>query len=253
MSETKDIWSDSFDPPPKGLFRYEKRLVAFVDILGFKSLVEQSKEEPELLGEIVGALQGLVGISKAISKPELGAFHSQLFSDCFVVTCPFSEEVAPSFFALVNSIGWQLMPFGCWIRGAVTVGDLFVTDEMAVGPALVRTVELESMIANYPRIVISSEVLHVAKKFAPKTLARDTDGVFFLDYIRFGLEGIALGNSPLHELSVAGARKAKDRILVQLNATTEHPQIYNKLQWLSSRWQTAVSAEKNLSEFSLRR
>ena len=89
------------------------------------------------------------------------------------------------------------------VRGAVTVGQIFSRDHLIFGPGLIRAYELESTVALFPRIILDPKVLDVLAQSLdlcgsaePETerkeiralLALDSDGVWFIDYLR----GIAL-------------------------------------------------------------
>jgi hypothetical protein len=86
------------------------------------------------------------------------------------------------------------------MRGALTVGNVHVDEQMIFGPALIAAYELESHFATYPRIVIDPKVfkelardpllkkgghdLRTEKKYLSSLLKRDADGLYFVDYLK---------------------------------------------------------------------
>jgi len=52
----------------------------------------------------------------------------------------------------------RLAEDGTLIRGATTIGDIYVNDRLIFGPALIRAYELERGVASYPRIILDSRV-----------------------------------------------------------------------------------------------
>jgi hypothetical protein len=87
---------------------------------------------------------------------------------------------------------------GVFIRGAMTVGDVYVQDRLIFGPASIRGYELERTVALYPRIVMDSRVFEsFNESIELRTsvsaderhelagiLSRDADNVWFVDYLR---------------------------------------------------------------------
>lgn len=88
----------------------------------------------------------------------------------------------------------------CLLRGAITLGKICVLQEVAqqqgrngadfeniiLGPAMARAHELESKIAQYPRIIVDEkckgEILELTK--TPAAFAQDADGITYLDYMK---------------------------------------------------------------------
>ena len=167
---------------------YENKIVAFVDILGFKQLIETTKTLPERLKKIIDQIQYLkawdsTGPNKwtsqslfsqddlVINAPssEQDKYNIQdivtctSISDCIIVSVPFDDGTFHQHLsALVSElsfIGSKLLLSGVAIRGAITVGKIIhAKSNLLLGPAYVEAYQLEENVAVYPRIILSEEI-----------------------------------------------------------------------------------------------
>jgi hypothetical protein len=174
---------------------YENRLVLFVDFLGFKDLVERTRDDPKLIQRIVSAMDNFREI--ADTQEFYRTQRVTQFSDCVVVSYVIDEESAV--FDLILHIGLvvlELAERGFLLRGAVTVGPLLHTKDHLLGPAMVRAYELESRVAKYPRVIVDPTVLNLANArpashhtgeeelaYVKGFLRKDIDGQLFVDYV----------------------------------------------------------------------
>ncbi|CAB3759413.1 hypothetical protein [Paraburkholderia solisilvae] len=133
---------------------YTKRVAVFLDILGFKELINANRE-----ADIVKAL---TLTKEAESGPFHNAPHMRLtaFSDSVVV----SDEIGNGFgyariLHFASYLSWQLLAMGILTRGGVGHGPLHHRENGIVfGPALIQAYELESKQAVYPRILVPNDI-----------------------------------------------------------------------------------------------
>lgn len=138
---------------------YEKRLVFYMDILGFSNCVKKSENDNNMLIKIVGALN-LIFKEKIIArknneKCENFSYQISTFSDCIIISVPINED-CEIIYAIV-SIEYMLRDliyYGFLARGGISVGKMYHDGDIAFGPALVNAVFLEEQIAKYPRIIM---------------------------------------------------------------------------------------------------
>ena len=187
---------------------YQDRLVAFVDILGFKDAVNKSAGADEWCIKLRKKINRLVDNNESFQlyndafkvlyeeqlkgKAEETA-EIKFFSDCIV----FSSEVAKNindnivtiFLKFIMNLAIETANFGFLLRGGITFGKIRHDHNKCFGPAMNRAYLLESETAVYPRILIDG--------FALKELAKDkfihnsiefispdkSDGLLFLDYL----------------------------------------------------------------------
>lgn len=186
-------WSFSKALKKEAVFRkkyktYEEKIVAFVDILGFKQLIESTKTLPERLKSIIDQIQYLKAWdSKGPNKWSSQSLFSQddlvknalateqekydiqdivtctSISDCIIVSVPYDDtNFHQHLSALVSElsyIGAKLLLAGVPIRGGITVGKIIhAKSNLLLGPAYVEAYQLEEKEAIYPRIILSDEI-----------------------------------------------------------------------------------------------
>lgn len=135
---------------------YEKRVVVFFDLLGWRSELLQAGSDPPRIARLAAAVRTLT------LRPPPGAPIAQnvehaTFSDNVCNSFPYEPERIPHLIKALASIQYGLAQMGFWVRGAITVGELYHDKDVVFGPALVRAHHLESKIANGPRILIDRE------------------------------------------------------------------------------------------------
>lgn len=143
---------------------YNKRVVAFIDILGFKSHIEESEMDPDYYVKIKRALNYIASLkadndSGYLAEKEIGK-EVTVFSDSIVISYPMSLEGAV-FYLLMDVIHVQidLLAHGILIRGGVTIGNLSHNDNIVFGKAMIEAYNLENEQAIFPRVLIAPDVL----------------------------------------------------------------------------------------------
>jgi hypothetical protein len=144
-------------------FQYEKRAVAFLDVLGWRALVERSVTDTNVMRSISLAVGWIFSTQQTLAGDSgMQEFLSVTqFSDSIVLSVslkPRDDRINPLFQLLVSCclLSRLLMSRGIFIRGGITVGPMFHSGSMAFGPALTAAYDLESRIAATPRIVTPS-------------------------------------------------------------------------------------------------
>lgn len=169
---------------------YEKRFIAFIDLLGFGNLVEKSAIEPGLPQKILDALFTLqpksiekdayASINYEICPPEevaevrkllekmtknMKSMHPVVvtyFSDSLVLSARSDDVIASQMvldlLAKLTIKMW--VDYSLLLRGGITEGDLIHTENGPLfGPAMNRAYLLESKIAKHPRVLIDKEAI----------------------------------------------------------------------------------------------
>jgi hypothetical protein len=129
---------------------YERRVVAFYDVLGWRSHIKRAGQKPQ----DISLLRRLILKTARTTRIEKGLdLRVSTFSDNVVI----SQVPGPNTPQLLMQLAiWQLGAAinGFLLRGGVTIGDLIHKDEAVFGPGLNRAYYLESKIAMYPRIIL---------------------------------------------------------------------------------------------------
>lgn len=185
--------------------KYENRVVAFIDILGFKSLLDNTTtkdggDNEDNINKLVKAYETIKDIwvddeiYGSLSKPT--SRKVSIFSDSIVVSFEVGEE-SQVFSTLldIKHLIMRLVYRKILCRGAVAIGKFIHTNDFLFGPALVEAYTLESKAAMYPRIILDRDVIDVAarnklslhssddeRKHVESLLEQDSDGMYYIDY-----------------------------------------------------------------------
>ena len=174
---------------------YEKRLVLFMDILGFKQITEEAVCEPEIIDRVKSAIKMMTtNFNESAHQSSRVVTH---FSDSVVVSIKVDEEAGV--FWLIADLAHIVLNMtlrGFLIRGGIAVGDLVHNEDVIMGPAMNEAYRLESQIALNPRVILSEEVLKLSKRYrknghSPEEeenyvkgfLKKDNDGHYFMDFL----------------------------------------------------------------------
>jgi hypothetical protein len=225
---------------------YSERYVAFVDILGFGSIVRGSVRSTVQATKLVGTLDK---IANRTDPPgiELGPgddFKALSFSDCTVLSENASDQGLLHLLDVLTFFALDLMANGILVRGGLAKGPLYHTEGVVFGPALLDAYALESTIAKYPRILIDrgahADFQRIVNYEQPgsarrKTIQLSGDGPPFLHI--FAPFGYVTDDSPtwLHETM----RGCKFSVQYQLDHSIYDPRIFEKLRWLAIYWNSS--------------
>lgn len=169
---------------------YKDRLTCFIDLLGFKSAIDQSLDDDKvrealyeaihqlksekLLDQVYGDIPFFLLDKECTVKPSRDVFGGDLveqfssdypititqFSDSFVFSCPADNCASCSM--LLKCVYMVHLVYYCnlgmMVRGGISVGKLVHEETGALfGPAMNEAYALESKSAIYPRVIISPE------------------------------------------------------------------------------------------------
>lgn len=176
--------------------KYNNSFFAFIDILGFRSRLDELGENaPSFFYELLwDQLQ--------LAKSMYQSVQVKMLSDSLLI---WTEESLPiDFWNLLNVVAIvkdTLFKKGILVRGGISVGRNFISKDILVSPALVKAYQLEQT-AHFPRILIDKEVYkkavleadfktdswgqcHIfmegfARQVNPAMLTADFDGRFIL-------------------------------------------------------------------------
>lgn len=167
-------------PTPVNAVSYERRIVCFFDILGWKEHVEEAGTDPQKIEKLTFLPRLLTGHEVT----ELNNSSSRLtsFSDCAVVSFLASEVDVNTFIGGLAQVFLGAAVEGFFLRAGVTIGDICHTKNMVFGPALNRAHELEST-GGHPRIIIDENV----PELSILGCVEEEVGTFFVDPFKYAL------------------------------------------------------------------
>ncbi len=151
---------------------YEKRIVAFLDILGFSTAIEDSKTDTALRRRIKKAMEIIRESAK--NEVDYSVRKVSTFSDSAVISYELKQSAL--FYLLMDIIHLQLGlgGLGFMIRGGIAIGDCYHDGNIVFGPAMNEAYRLEHDVAQWPRVIIMAETLKLGLR---ETIDRNPYGI----------------------------------------------------------------------------
>lgn len=183
---------------------YAISIISYFDILGFKDIIET--RQPNEIIDILKRFRYMATPDKELSKDLEQNFFN--FSDCAVRTTKVlsransKRPVGILFYELLDVLHIQieLVNLGIFLRGGITLGEVYADDGFIFGPGLVDAYLLENKIAKSPRIILQKEVVDLISdvpalrlwshkpneelKYVKDLIKLDSDGYYYIDYLR---------------------------------------------------------------------
>lgn len=147
------------------------RIVSFIDILGFKALIEEYERENNslVLKKLKTVFDSAIQASfKLLTETMDGDIREDLeyrmFSDCIIISLPYIEfgiDIKKGFFnmaLILNVLQQTFMKAGFYLRGHVTLGSYYSDENMLFSGGLVEAYINESSTV-YPIISINKSII----------------------------------------------------------------------------------------------
>lgn len=218
---------------------------AFLDVLGFSARVRASykdKTANALLRQFHAIFKRRV--SQLESDVDGSLLYFKSFSDNVLLAHPrFSHDMEAEFGFILWSISEYQLEMalqGFFIRGGLSVGNLFVDDNSVYGEALIDAHDLESKVAVNPIVVLCNNTMKLVDQHleyyragsAPQVrdVLVNADGRYFINY----LSECILDTDEGKELHASSLRKHKEQIEHALSLYAGQPHVFSKFTWLSA-------------------
>jgi hypothetical protein len=236
---------------------YEQRYCAFVDILGFRELIEKLDQ-----GQIpFESLQLL--LTKIHNPPETNAgviakadFRAQSISDAVALSGADNLVGMSAIIHAINRLAVDLLAQGFFVRGAIVKDRLHHDENMVFGKALVRAYNLEATVASYPRVMVTREVVDDLRAAADQKtihnlLRRAEDGPMFLHVLRaiemdmlpfeFGTDKPRVrSNDERFRGKLMPYEGIADHIQQRFDEASDNPNHFRKVQWFARYWNETI-------------
>ena len=246
---------------------YTNRVIAFIDILGFKDMIE-NKSKFSYIYEQLLFLKGrensekwnleLIEIEEDAQKKDVTRFDISksvictCFSDTIVVSAEYIQEnineVVSTLIANISQFGAKLISEGILIRGAITIGELFHSkDGVIFGKALIDAHNLEKK-AKYPRIILSNKLISnlnypccSKRERYPyhQYINRFDDG--FVGFHQMIYYQVLESWTKMTDCQLKNdLEKIRHIIIKGLDASFENPEVYEKYNWLKCQYNELI-------------
>ena len=177
--------------------KLSRQLCVFLDVLGSGLLAVDSKAASNLR-RLHSAVELAHGV--AMRKRRSAPYNVVTFTDNLVLGWPIADDPATELAKTLREAAayqYALTRFGFFVRGGLAVGGLYMHSEFVFGPALIEAYEQEHTVALQPRIVLSKDVVTIARgalrrkrppRFLRGLLAVSGDGQIFVNYLEIARE-----------------------------------------------------------------
>lgn len=137
---------------------YTERAVAFMDILGMRTLVHRIGDDETLRSNLHNAIRLIKEQERYSSMPGevLSEVQVSVFSDCIALSIR-PEKIA-FLVHLCSDLQNRLLHLGIAIRGGIAVGKTIHENGLLYGEGIVRAHEIESIYAKNPRILLDENL-----------------------------------------------------------------------------------------------
>lgn len=234
--------------------QYQERFCAYVDILGFRRLVETLGDDVQKFTTLRGLLEKVHSHGKNTIASSDVEIRSQSISDAVALSTDKTGAGLAALFDALETLSIDLLCQGYFLRGAIVRGRLYHDDHMIFGDALVRAWTFENEIARYPRIIVPQEVRNDMLHFIttstvyPKMdrLKHAEDGPMYLDILQPVIALFAKhARAPFeltseeqidHRRYVQIREKVQDRY----GDSLDFPRHFEKVRWFVDYWNSKV-------------
>lgn len=237
--------------------KYIDAFVTFIDILGFKNIVDN--ENPEKINKLLDAVKGFSSLPQRRRPPYDQSQYLPIvtqFSDSIIRIQPTNDlkvddvDIMDFFLEEVTSLTitqGNLACNGILIRGGMTYGKICIHNNRIFGPAFNRAYYLESKLAKYPRIIIdeflctkNANIIVDDSKYNWSDVASQLyellectdDGLWSLDYLPIIFEAERSTDIKNEEVLVVHRNAIKDLLTNALKQNNED--ILMKIRWIAS-------------------
>lgn len=193
-------------------YTVKKYVICYFDILGYKQMLDKLGDD-KYIHYIVCVIDTL----KALLDDEvIVPFNYHIFSDNIIIFAPIQKDdfnntvVISEFVRCISILQRNLMgQYSIFIRGCITLGNLYYDGKFVYGSGLVKAYNLENEKAIYPRIILDEQCVRLCCDnneilwgFIFNWYVReDVDGCYFLNYL-CDLRMIGMNNSKKDENSI---------------------------------------------------
>lgn len=227
---------------------FEKYIIAYIDFLGMTNRMRQknSFDSLHILKFILSRAKKNAAFITGINT--INDFEIKVFSDNVVIAQRVKKEkLSDQIIGVINLVSLiqfeAFFQFDYPLRGGITIGELFIDDSIVWGTGLIEAYHIENNIANYPRVIVSSNLISTYEKCEEKTInifaliKEDIDGLWFVDYL------MAAPNVTLiPEISASLADKAAQH-------ANEDERIKQKINWIISYFNALCRQMKDRGDY----
>ena len=232
---------------------YEKRVVAFLDILGFKNWIDktENKKDFDIVNDAINYISNVREEHYHGFLSQFGTIGKEVsvFSDSIIISYAQSER--GGFFYVLMDLVYicvKLSSMGIFVRGGVTYGKLIHKKQVCFGPAMVEAYNIEQNCAKYPRIIIDEKAIkHGIRtpgyantpeqeiEYITPLIKKDKKAdMFYLDFLSQDQE---MDNPDDYYIILI---KIKTHVINNLNETRANRKVFKKYRWFAKYYNDTI-------------
>lgn len=171
------------------VYKYEKKLVAFVDILGFRektNLTDSDAKKP--VHTMLANIKKYIKMHETTSIINIPDSHYYVFSDSSMFSA--KKEDFDKLIYVIAQLQFFAATNGFFLRGGLTYDYIYDQKEYFYGRGMNRAYKMESEEAKFPRIIIDdkTEIQEYIRNndFVVEDYGdiSDEDGKYYIDFLR---------------------------------------------------------------------
>lgn len=219
------------------MFNPKRCVVAWIDILGTTEKIKRKSDT---------AIFDVWSYWHTVVKKIPPDVKYKIFSDNMLICEEINEEsplkAMEDIFYVVNFIETMMVNSnGDFIRGAITVGDIFIDKNFVLGEALLKVYEIETKNAIYPRIVLDKSVIQYLSPDCP-LFRQDIDGIYFYNFMESAGWPYKDGDE---EKKFINWKKFKAKIIDNCLNNKGNYSVHQKMMWLVNYVKKYCKAKNN--------
>lgn len=134
---------------------YSDSLLGIVDILAFRSLVNEYKENaPKIITEVFAS-------EMMFTESMYKNLNFKILSDTLIIYSNDTHAItALNIINVIDNFCLGLLKKGYLTRGAIVKGKHFIENDIMISPAFIDAHEIEEKICIYPRVIIDENIIN---------------------------------------------------------------------------------------------
>lgn len=219
---------------------YKNKYVAFLDLLGFKSKVNDADTNHKVQKEILNVLD--IFRDTLCNSDNIGMRFTH-FSDCIIFSVDRTSRGLWEILESINVLTLNLLNYDFFIRGGLSAGGIYHDEKFVYGSAVNRAYKIENKESIFPITLVSNEVIADIKSYSStfeEFLIQDAEGRYFVHYLKSYAEYTRLPAFPGKVLLDESGKRIIDFICHRLNTHID-PKIREKDIWFQNYWNKQVA------------
>lgn len=239
----------AYDDGPSQQPQLIRSVVGYIDVLGVRETMRADLSLAEHTANLVALHDAyafcLKEVRDLVQAQESWGAAIKTFTDNVVIAYPLDtpgvdEEMVLGLVTIaLADFQIEMALRGFFVRGAIDIGNVYLGDDIAFGPAIVSAYALESTTARDPRIVLSNAALAAVRTHTTAYatfedtpqyayILVDADRRAFINYLAI----------PLHEADYPPHLPAfeghKEQVETMLSRHQADPYVWSKYRWVAS-------------------